>query len=566
MQIDPAVIIDSHIKQKTSPLIRKILHSIIPKILRIRTINSFLAKNEDKNEIEFIDGLFDYLDFSYSVLNRDFEKIPSEGRLIIVANHPLGALDGLALIKMVSNIRKDVTIVANNVISSIEPIKKLIIPFALDIKIPQKQTIEKISSVLQNEGVVIFFPSGEVSRLKLFKISDGKWQKGPIHFAQKYSAPILPIHIKARNSLFFYFASMVNKYFSMLLLPSEIFAQKKRTIHFTIGHHIPSKNLGNMDHSYLAKLLKKHVYRLNSSKKSIFKTENNIIHPIDKKLLHQEIRNSEILYTSDDGKKVIVTDYDHSPNLVDEIARLREITFRVVGEGTGNKKDKDKYDKYYKHIVLWDSNELEIIGAYRVGIAGDIIRNYGLTAFYTSTLFSYNEFFYNFLPQSIELGRSFIQKKYWNSFALEHLWRGLGRFIAQKPEIKYLFGVVSMSNSYPEQAKKMIVHFYKKWYGDHKGVYSKFPYILSEKDMLELDTIFSSDDYKKDYSILKQSLKNFNVSIPTLYKNYVDLVDSKGVHFLDFGVDEEFNNCVDSFIFLELEHMTQEKRNRYFDK
>lgn len=564
MEIDINSLISNETKSKYPAFIVKFLAFTLSKILKLKEINKFLIEHQDKVNLEFIDEVFDHLNFSYTILNRDYSRIPNQGKLIVVANHPLGALDGLALLKLIKSVRPDVKIVANSTLTVIDNIKDLIIPFTLDSNIPQKEAIQKISNALQNEECVIFFPAGEVSRLKYLKILDRKWSKGPIYFAKKHNAPILPIHIKGKNSVLFYLVSIFSKYLSMLMLPSQLFNQRNKTIHFTIGNYIPSKNLGNLQDNYLTKLLRKHVYKIGQNKKGIFKTENNIIHPVDRKLLNNEINSSEILYVADDGKKVIITDYKNSPNLVEEIARLREITFRLVGEGTGAKKDTDKYDKYYKHIVLWDPQELEVIGAYRFCLCKDILENQDVNALYTSTLFNFSDQFISYLPYAIELGRSFIQKKYWNSFSLEYIWRGIGRFLQKHNDIKYLFGVVSLSNMYPDEAKKLIVYYYKKWYGCDEGVTSKYPFIISEKDNAEIAKILNTNDIKKDYLILKQNLKNFGVSVPTLYKNYVDLIETEGVKFLDFGIDESFGNCIDSFILLDLSYFKEEKKERYF--
>ncbi len=564
MQIDIKNLIGKYTNTKYPIWFISFIALLLDKILRIKEINSFLAKNSDKYNIDFIDEVFDYLNFSFTILNRDFARIPSEGRLIVVANHPLGGMDGLAILKLINSVRKDVKIVANSTLSVIENIKDLIIPFTLDSKIPQKESIQMIANALQNEECVIFFPAGEVSRLKYWTIKDKKWNKGPVYFAKKYNVPILPIHIKGKNSILFYLIGIFSKFLSMLMLPRELFYQKNKLIHFTVGNYIPAKNLGNFDNSLTSNLLRKHVYKIAKNKKGIFKTENNIIHPIEKKILLEEIKKCETLYQTDDGKKVIITDFLTTPNLITEIARLREITFRLVGEGTGNKKDTDKYDKYYKHIILWDNNELEIIGSYRIGIGKDIYEKYSIDGFYTSTLFSYSNEFLEFLPYSVELGRSFIQKKYWNSFALEYLWRGMGCYFAKSQDIRYLFGVVSISNMYPDDAKKLLVYYYKKWYGKELGVNSNNPFILSEKDNHYLSEIFNSEDIKKDYLTLKQTLKNYGVSIPTLYKNYVELCYKEGVHFLNFGIDEDFGNCIDGFIMLDLHYITEDKKKRYF--
>jgi hypothetical protein len=203
---------------------------------------------------------------------------------------------------------------------------------------------------------------------------------------------------------------------------------------------------------------------------------------------------------------------------------------------------------------------LEIIGAYR--LYHSLGKN--VNKYYTSSLFEFSDKLIGLLPNSIELGRSFIQKKYWNTYALEYIWKGIGKYILMKENVRFLFGVVSLSNTFPNDAKKMIVYFYDKWYGDDYGVKSKNPYILSIKDRDELSKILYEDDIKKDYLILKKYLKGFGVAIPTLYKNYSELCEREGIKFLAYGVDEDFGNCIDSFIMLDLNYMKEEKKERYF--
>jgi hypothetical protein len=268
-----------------------------------------------------------------------------------------------------------------------------------------------------------------------------------------------------------------------------------------------------------------------------------------------------------DGKQILITDYQTSPNTLREIARLREITFRSVGEGSGKKLDLDKFDKFYKHIIVWDDDELEIVGSYRIGEGKQIIESEGTDGFYSSTLFKYSSsFMQDYLLESIELGRSFVQKKYWNTNALNYLWQGIGAYLTANPEVKYMFGPVSISNSYPEQAKKMIVYFYNKWFGSVNVLAeSKNRFKIPEKEINEFQDVFASSDYKSDYRILKGVLKPIGFSVPILYKHYSELCDSNGVKFLDFGVDKDFENCIDGLILVEVDKIKQEKKDRYIN-
>lgn len=555
--------------QRKSKLTKKIILKFLGKLIHINEANEFLSKSGDKKGISFIEEIFEYLNFSFSLSDKDIQKIPSEGRLVIVANHPLGGLDGLALIKAVSNVRSDVKIIGNDVLSYITNLKELILPFTIEGKKLQRENIRKIGASLENEEAVIIFPAAEVSRMKFFTIKDNKWMKGATFFAEKYNSPVLPVFVEARNSFMFYLISGINKFFSRFLLPHELFSKRNKTINIKIGDPIPEKAFkGYLNSSTQIKLLKKHVYKIGKGKTGLFKVEKNIIHPVDKKLLKTEINQSHYLGSTKDEKKIILTDFDSSPSLMKEIGRLREITFRSVGEGTGNKIDFDIYDKYYKHLIVWDDKELEIVGSYRVGLGSDIYKNYGIKGFYTSTLFDYSEnFITDIVLNSLELGRSFVQKKYWNTNALNYLWQGLGAYIAQAPDVKYLFGAVSISNNYPEEAKKRIVYFYNKWFGSVNDLAkSKNKFLIPEKDIQILSEQFNGKDYKEDFRILKNSLKPLGFTVPVLFKHYSDLCNDDGVRFLDFGVDDTFENCIDGLIVLDVDKIKEEKKERYINR
>lgn len=556
-------------KNNNSSLFKKGLIRLLERILYIKEINKVVQQNNSVRNFEFIDEVFDHLNFSFSISNKDMKKIPSEGRLIIAANHPIGSLDSLALLKAVSEIRTDVKIIANQILTKFENIKDLLLPYQLDSLKIQRQNILSIQEALQNEMAVIIFPAAEVSRLKLLKVLDSKWHKGAVYFSKKYEAPILPVYINAKNSLLFYTVSALNKKVSTILLAHELFNKKNKTIDIKIGDPIPAKAFTStyINDQTQIKLLKKHVYSLSKGKGNIFITEKNVIHPIDRKLIKRELSDSQILGRTKDDKKIILTEFENSPNVLKEIARLREITFRKVGEGTGKKRDIDDFDKYYKHLVVWDEEELEIVGSYRIGIGKDIFLSKGINGFYTSTLFNFsNRFETEVIKDSIELGRSFVQKKYWNSNALNYLWQGIGAFISNNDWVKHLFGGVSISNNYSESAKNMIVYYFQKWFGDMDDfAESKNKFILSNKTADDLSKIFISDNYKEDYRILKNLLKPTGYTVPVLYKHYSELCNDNGVKFLDFGADPDFENCVDGLILVDVHKIKDEKRERFIN-
>ncbi len=571
-KIDIEIIFNDKFKDSflnKSIILKKLVYKLLNLILYIDTINKIVDKLKDKKGVEFIDELFEELNFSYSVSNKDIKKIPSEGRIICVSNHPIGSLDGLALLKTISDIRQDVQIVVNDVLGEIENLQDLIIPFNIFQTSINKESIIAIGKALETEKAVIIFPAGEVSRLKLFSVKDSKWNNGALHFAKKYNAPVLPVFIEAKNSALFYIVSTMYKKFSTLLLVHELFNKKNKTITIKIGDQIPAKaftsNVINI--KIQSKLLKAHVYGLNKNSKGIFVTEKNIIHPVDRKSIKKELKQALLLGVTPDNKKIILTTKKESPQTLIEIARLRELTFRKVGEGTGKKLDLDIYDDYYNHLIVWDENELEIIGAYRIGNGKELLNLNGVDSFYTSTLFNFDESFVkSIMPKSIELGRSFVQRKYWNTNALYYLWLGIGAYLANFPEIKYLFGGVSISNNYPDFAKTMIVYFYSKWFKDYDNYsQSKNKYKISFASVNELINVFDGTTYSEDYRILKQMLKPYGLTVPILYKHYAELCEQEGIRFMDFGVDPDFENCIDGLILVDVTKIKEEKKERFIN-
>jgi putative hemolysin len=475
-------------------------------------------------------------------------------------------LDGLALLKLVSEVRTDLKIVVNEILMEINAINEFFLPVNIFTAGKQNQNLEKISASLAKEEAVIIFPAGEVSRLTTKGIRDRPWSKGVLLFARKFDADILPVFIQAKNTLGFYLVSAIWKKFSIFLLPGEMFRKTHKNITITIGEPIPSSSIFNgiKKSSLQIKLLKKHLYKIGKNQKGIFKTSRSIVQPMPVKSIRKRILESEFIGEAHDGKQIYLVEPEDNSIVIQEIARLREITFRKVGEGTGTRKDMDKFDKFYSHLVVWDNKESEIIGSYRLGLCRHLLRLNGKHGLYTSTLFDYSSEFMQMIPDSIELGRSFIQTKYWNTNALDLLWQGLGSYISTKPHLKYLFGGVSISGMYPPEAAAMIVFVFNKWYGSKEVLAtSKNRYIMPEKTRFQCENLFTSENKLEDIKNLKIALRQFNVSIPPLLKHYTNLCHEGGVQFLDFGVDPDFGNCIDGFILLDLSKMKAEKKERY---
>lgn len=538
------------------------LFKLLNKILHTEEINQFINNNQHLKNFPFLDAILNEFEFGYKISNKHLAKIPAEGRLLIVANHPIGSLDGLALMRMVYDIRPDVKIVATPLLTSIKPLQDLFLPIDnISKKTCHKKGLQKINQALQLEQAVIIFPAGEVSRVTPKGIRDGQWKSGFLKIAKRNQAPILPIWIDSRNSAMFYAASMLYKPLSTLLLIHEMYKQKQNTIEFITGDLIEPANWQNLDiqRKSLAKKFKKHVFGLPKGK-SQFKTTSSIAHPIQSRRLHAEIKTMQAIGQTQDGMRIFLMDYQPDSLLMQEIGRLRELSFRMVKEGTGSQVDLDTYDQYYKHLLLWNDKELEVVGAYRLGFCGDIVAKKGVAGLYTSTLYQIDNQFTDQAPHALELGRSFVQPKYWGLRGLEYLWYGIGAVLRVHPEIKYLFGAVSIPGNYPNEVLNAMVGHYAQFYPKPHSAPSmkpNYPFdMTSEKGQY---------DEKQALKRLLQMLKAAGVKLPVLFKQYTDLCEAGGVGFIDFATDPDFNGCVDGLIWLELEKMKPKKKAKYID-
>lgn len=553
--------------EKKDNFLKKSLFKIAKKIVHEDSINQFLSQNAHLKGFEFVDAVLDYFDFDYAVSSNDLQNIPTSGKVVIIANHPLGGLDALCLLRLIGQIRKDVKIVANDFLAGFDALNSLIITID-NYKLKQsKSDIKKIYEALNNEEALIIFPAGEVSRATPKGIKDPAWNKGFLNFAQNTNAPILPIFLDAKNSKTFYTISVINKTFSTLLLSHEMFNKKSKRINIKVGQIIPNENITpkGIDKKFLLNLYRKHLYALKKGKKSFFETQSAIAHPVSRIDLLNELKKSKLIGQTSDGKKIYLYDYTEDSIVLKELGRLREISFRKVGEGVNKKRDTDKYDIYYQHIILWDENELEIVGSYRIGNSDFIFKNIGVKGFYSNALFQYNEEFTPYLKDSIELGRSFVQPKYWGTRALDYLWFGIGAYIKNNPNIKYMFGPVSISTTFPTVAKDMMIFYYNHYYGSKDNlIEAKTPYQYSN-NLSEIKELFDLNDKKKDFKFLKSTLSNIGVSIPTLYKQYSEIAIDDGVKFLGFNVDNSFGDCIDGFILVEVAKIKDSARQRYME-
>jgi putative hemolysin len=541
-----------------------------------KRLRDFLKRhNEVYLEQELSESLAEFLDFGYTMSDKDSRRIPSEGRLLMMANRPLGGLDTLALLLAVRSVRRDVHVVVQDPLTDL--LRKMVLKADLvdhstsfSYGLHSHEQRQLLIQALQSEKVCIVFPAARPDTWTWKGLRPARWQKALLRIQKVVQAPVLPVHISGRNSLYFYIVRALFPRMAEVLQLRQAFYPACNNVTLRTGDPIDGTALNNLKGRMATRLLQKHIKAVGTGKRLPFQTYKNIIRPVERKLLRQEVLASEELGSTSDGMKILITTFDKSPGIIKEIARLRELTFRKIGEGTGNKKDLDRYDRYYRHLYLWDDREMEIVGAYRLGVGKELLAAAGednlVQNFYAAELFEFQPEFIKLLPDAIECGRSFVQEKYWNSLALDYLWHGIGAFIARNPQYRWLFGPVSISASFPAAARNMLIHFYKKWFGAGK-VYALAgnPVRIPADMSRQYEELFCEDTYQKDFKKLKHSLKQFNMSVPTLYKQYSELCESGGVQFADFGVDEDFGNCTDGFIIVDIERITDKKRARYID-
>ena len=552
----------------TPALLREPAMRFLRGLLHETEINAFLAANTDVSGFDWIDRIFEYFDFSYTVSARDRANIPASGRVVIVANHPIGSLDGLALLRMVGELRRDVKIVANDLLSHFTALESLLIPVDVLAGGSALRGYRQAIEELENERAVIVFPAGEVSRASPVGVRDTNWRPGFLHFARKANAPVLPVLIEARNSLLFYGASMLFKPFGTMLLSNEMFKQRSNVIGFHVGEAIPCNKLHSdeMHDRTLVRRLRKHLYKLGRPHKAkkAFETERTIAHPENRQLLQQELRQAQLLGITRDNNAIYLLRWSPDSAVIREIGRLRELAFRKVGEGTGKRRDLDAFDQHYRHLVLWDREAMEIAGAYRLGIGAELLQARGVEGFYTRSLYQYEPELVEYLRQGVELGRSFVNPAYWGKASLDYLWQGIGCYLAHHPEVRYLLGPVSVSASFPRALCEELVFYFNTFYGAQQRLaMARHPFVLAKDTCARLQARYAQLDREQGLALLQETFSQAGHRIPVLYRQYTALFEEGGFQVLAFGLDPDFSDCLDGFCMTDLNRLKASKRARY---
>ena len=526
---------------------------------RLEHVYGFLDSHAHLTSFALIEAALGFLNLRYTVDQVERGRIPASGRLLIVANHPSGALDALALLHLVGSVRTDVKIVANDLLSQVEGLRELLLPVRILGGKPSAQSLAAIDRALGEEQCVIVFPAGEVSRLGARGITDTRWRRGFLRFAMDNDAPVLPVRIQARNSALFYGASALSKPVGTALLAREMFKRSGRRIALRVGSVMRMDRTAEPE-AALARV-RKTLYSLGKKTEENAPQQQALITPVDPRVLDDAMRALEILGETSDGKRICVGRLRADSPLLREIGRLRELTFRAVGEGTGNALDVDSYDAHYEHIVVWDEAAGKVAGAYRIARGAATLATHGLKGLYTASLFQYTDDVVPRLAEGMELGRSFVAPEYWGSRSIDYLWQGIGAYLRRHPNVRYLFGAVSLSAALPLAAREQIVAYYARYHGEVEGrEVSRHPF-----QYRDAPPSFGELDAETAFGALKANLDSLGATIPMLYKQYTELCEPGGARFLAFGVDPAFSDSIDGLIEVDLQRIRPKKRARYLE-
>jgi putative hemolysin len=544
-------------------------------LLRLNEINAIYERTKDLEDgTTFLENVLNELGVSYHINSEELKRIPKEGPVVLVSNHPLGGIDGIILMHFLQQVRPDIKLMANFLLERIVPLKQWIIPVnPFDAKQSEKSSVGGFRQVLrhlQNDGLFAVFPAGEVaSKLKKQVPIDPEWNEATMRLIQRAKVPVVPIYFHARNSPLFYRLAKINGLLRTARLPAELLTQKFRTIDVRVGKAIPIKDQNNHESvSVYSEFLRKKVYMLSNSfeRKPILNRVPQPFRRRSKKVLPiaPEVPLSNLekeIHLLKEAKKSLLVSKDYElfltpsfliPNMLTEIGRQREIAFRAVGEGTNKSLDLDHFDEDYLHLFLWDHNAKRLVGAYRLGLGKELMGTHGLSGFYLAELFKFEPEIQPMLSNTIELGRAFVAQEYQQRpMPLFLLWKGIIHATLRHPDHAFLMGSVSISNQFSKFTKSLMIEFMRSHY------YDPFlaQYITPKKEfkvkLNDADKEFVFDETSADlnkFDKLIDEVEPGNLRLPVLIKKYI----KQNARVVSFNVDPLFNNAIDGLMYIKV--------------
>ena len=570
--------------------LRGILHPVEPMIQRLFSFDElwdvYEAARRGTDSAGAVRKLLALLGITYQVDPGDLARIPLCGPVLAVANHPFGLLEGALLAVLLPQIRPDVRILANSLLSAFPELQERCIyvdPFGHKASIPANaRALRESLKWLRRGGMVVAFPAGEVSHpewLSSIPI-DPPWNPALGRIAQRAGAAAVPIFFKGSNSLAFHLAGAVHPALRTASLPRELLNKRGRRISIRIGRAVSSGILESLANGKeVMDYLRCRTYLLETTGAAEGRFLGILPLPQPMKraepiavALSEGALASEISRLAPDRKlcesgslAVYVGRQDEFPAVLREIGRLREIAFRGAGEGTGRPIDLDRFDACYWHLVLWNQSSRQVVGSYRLGPTPDILPRHGIGGLYTSTLFRYHRDLFDQIGPAIELGRSFIRPEYQKQYApLVLLWKGITRYAASRPECGRLFGAVSISRSYHPASRHLIVKFLEARRADElaRFVTPRTPYRPDGRALRRAGVVSLAPDSIDDLSHLVSGIENDGKGVPILVRHYL----RAGGRLLGFNVDRRFADALDALIMVDLRVAPASLMERYLGK
>ena len=552
------------------------LASLMMEIMKINEVNEVFKKAAHLQGEAFIDKILQIIGITIEFDESELNNFPKKGAFLAIANHPYGGIEGLILLKIMCIVRPDSKLMANFLLKKIPNLSDYFIGVNPFETVENSSSISGIkSTIIQlNSGIPIgIFPAGEVStyKTKMQKITDRSWHPVVGKLIKRANVPVVPIYFHGNNGLLFNLLSLIHPSLRTAKLPSELFNKQGHIIKLRIGKPVKPSELPFYDSPIkLLDYLRAKTYALGAgldNEKKIFnprtifkirKKSQEIVAPISVEDLDREIANlTEFLVCTERNYEVYICSSTAIPTILKEIGRLREVTFREIGEGTNKRTDLDEYDINYNHLFIWDKESKMIVGAYRIGKGAEIFYSMGKRGFYLNELFKIKKQFYPILMKSLELGRSWIRKEYQQKpLPLFLLWKGIVQFLSKNSEYRYLIGPVSISNWFTKLSKSLIVEFIRNNNFDHELSQFVKPRKNFKVDFSKIDKDLLTEGSKtlKDLDSLISDIEITKMKIPVLLKQYLAL----NAKIISFNIDPKFSDSLDGFLVLDIETIPNE--------
>lgn len=524
---------------------------------------------------DFLSACLDWLGVQPSAALDELDHIPAEGGAVLVANHPHGAIDGLILAALLRQVRPDVRFLANGLLTRVAEISSFFIgvdPFGgTGAEMRNRGPLRDAIRWVQDGGLLVVFPAGEVSHLQPRRaaVTDPEWHSAVARIINRTGVPVIPAFIPGRNSLLFQLSGLVHPRLRTALLPRELLNKSGRRMTVRFGTPIQAQRIEGLDSDQLLSLLRLRCYSLGEDRPSKEDPDITGWQPIataqDPALLENEIAAlpADCLLSESGDLQVYCAHAEHLPHTLQEIGRLREITFRATGEGTGRSTDIDLYDNYYQHLFVWNPVKRELVGAYRLGHVDHVLQRYGSKGLYTRSLFRFGRGLLNQLDSALELGRSFVRPEYQRSYQpLLLLWKGIGAYVVANPRYKVLFGPVSISADYSTASRQLLVDFlransYLPELARH--VRPRRPFKGLARRGCQTLTIVQQPE---QVSRVLEQLEGDGKGMPVLLRQYLKM----GGKLLGFNIDAAFANVLDGLIMVDLTQTDPSVLARYMGR